>query len=712
MQSHLPLVKLQPGLQFNIERLMTTIKLFNLLLLLGLIAGAQSTSASDDVIPEIIVTADFRQSTELKTASSITVLTEEIIRSRSAQHFDDLVNVIPNLNYASGSNRARFFQIRGIGERSQFASPVNSSVGLLIDNVDFSGAGSTATMMDVEQVEVLRGPQGTRYGANALAGLINIKTYDPSDTFSAQLRAGAADYNTRTLAGMLTGPLSESILGRLAIEKHESDGYYENDFLDSEENNSRDELTVRGKLHIKLSDSWNLNLSTAYIDMDNGYDAFSLDNNRHTLSDAPGHDRQESMSLAMESTWATTNFDVVGILSASNSDIEYGYDEDWTFEGIHPWGYSSFDNYSRDRNNQSAEIRLISNDNSKIFAESTDWVVGIYALSSEEDLSRRYTYLPSDFTSGYDFDTYATFFQLDTSLAENLELSTGLRLEKRRTYYKDSDGSKFTPDENFWGGRIALKYFTNESTMIYGSIARGYKAGGFNTDGSLDEDLREFDEEYLIEYEAGIKSKLLNDRLSVRATFFYDERHDQQVKSSIVRVRPDGSSEFIDFLGNAAEGTNKGLEIEADWYATDNLNLSAALGLLDATFDSFINEFGEDLSGRDQAQAPKYTYHLAADYLKNNWQFQVSADGKDDFYFSDRHGVKSESYTLFNANIGYSHDSWKVSLWGRNLTDKDVFTRAFGSFGNDPRNGYITEPYYQYGEPRVVGVTFELKLTR
>ena len=118
-------------------------------------------AATDGAIEEIIVTADFRPRSELDTASSVTVMTEAIIKSRAAQHFEELVNAIPNVNYASGSNRARFFQIRGIGERSQFAAPINPSVGFLVDNIDFSGAATIATMMDVEQVEVLRGPQGT-----------------------------------------------------------------------------------------------------------------------------------------------------------------------------------------------------------------------------------------------------------------------------------------------------------------------------------------------------------------------------------------------------------------------------------------------------------------------------------------------------------------------------------------------------------------------
>ncbi len=674
------------------------------------IAALLAAPIANASLPEIIVTADYREANELDTAYSISVLTEEVINSRAAQHLEDLINAVPNVNFASGTNRARFFQIRGIGERSQFGDPLNSSVGLLIDNVDFSGAGTVATMMDVEQVEVLRGPQGTRYGANALAGLINIKTHDPEDTFSANFKFSAAEYATQTIGAVFTGPLGDRLQYRLAVEDHSSDGYYENDFLDEDDINGRDELSLRGKLNFQPNSNWDLKFTLAHIDVDNGYDAFSLDNIRHTLSDEPGHDRQESTSIGVESTWNLTGFDLVGIINAADSDIEYGYDEDWTFTGFHPFGYTSTDNYLRDRRTFSLEARLVSNESSKIFAGSTEWVVGTFLLSSNEDLLRKYTFLASDFTSSYDFDTYAIFFQLDSSLTENIILSTGLRFERRDTTYDNSDLVKFDPSENLWGGRLALKYFTSQNTMTYASISRGYKAGGFNTDGTLDPDLREFDGEYLIEYELGVKSNWLNNRLHFRATLFYDDRHDQQVKSSIVRVRPDGSAEFIDFIGNAAEGTNKGLEIELDWFATDNLKISASVGLLDAKFDKFINEFGEDLSGRDQAQAPSYMYNLAADYRIHNWFFQVSVDGKDDYYFSDRHAVKSDPYALLNANLGYEAESWKISIWGRNLTDKDYFTRAFGSFGNDPRKNYITEPYFQFGEPRIVGLTLEVSI--
>ena len=658
-------------------------------------------------IPEIVVTADLRNDTTMETASSVTVVTEDVIKSRAAQHFEDIINAIPNVNFASGSNRARFYQIRGIGERSQFANPINPSVGFLIDDVDFSGAGSIATLMDVKQVEVLRGPQGTRYGANALAGLINVMTNDPDDSRFISLKLSAAEYGTETIGLVFNAPLTENFQTRLVIESHESDGYIENDFLDRDDTNGRDEMTIRGKLKWQVRDDWSLHLTVASIDIDNGYDAFSLDNTRHTLSDEPGFDRQDSTYFSLKSHWQLDNMDVEVLLNQADSDLDYGYDEDWSYTGIHPWGYTSTDHYLRERETSSAEIRLLSNESSKIFGNSTDWVIGLYYLGSDENLHRQYTYLVTDFYSDYEFETIAVFTQLDTALNDSWTLSTGVRVEQRDTEYGDSEAVRFSPDDTLWGSKLALEYLVNDNTLAYGSVSRGYKAGGFNIDGTLDADLRSFDEEYLIEYEIGLKTMLADDTVAVQLAIFYDDREDQQVKSSLVRERPNGSTEFIDFLGNAAEGTNKGVEIDVNWSVSDNFWITANAGWLDAKFDTFINEFGEDLAGRDQAHAPNYMYNVTVNYEQGPWFVNVSADGKDAFYFSDRHTVKSDSYTLYNASLGYQADQWKLTLWGRNLTDEDVYVRAFGSFGNDPRKGYALEPYFQFGEPRVTGFTLE-----
>ena len=675
-------------------------------ILLSCLAVTASAGLNAQTIEEIVVTADLRKESTMNIAASVSVVSEAVIADRAAEHFEDVINAIPNVNFAAGSNRARFFQIRGIGERSQFINPINPSVGVLIDDVDFSGAATVATMTDVSQVEVLRGPQGTRYGANALAGLINIKTNDATAAPTLRLRLSAGDYGHRVLGLIAGGALSDAVNARLVIASSESDGYIDNDFLGRDDTNNRDELTLRGKLNWQTND-WKIGLTAARVDIDNGYDAFSLDNTRQTLSDEPGFDAQESTYFALKATRELSAGTLELRANHASSDISYGYDEDWSYTGIHPWGYTSTDHYFRDRDTLSFEARMISGPDARILSDSTDWVIGVYSLQSEESLTRNYTYAAGPFDSEYNFDTLAIFGQFDTALSDRLVLSTGLRFERRETDYNDSALVRFSPTDSLWGGKIALEYITSTGALLYGSVSRGYKAGGFNTDGSLDADLREFDEEYLVEIELGYKATLLDDNLALQLALFHDDRHDQQVKSSVVRVRPDGSAEFIDFLGNAAEGTNKGLELDVRWQASESVSLGFAAGWLDASFDEFINEFGEDLSGRDQAHAPGHMLSVNVAWEDGPWRISLSADNKDEVYFSDRHAVKSDSYTLVNAAVSYSAASWQLTAWGRNLTDKDTYVRAFGSFGNDPRKFYVTEPYFQYGEPRVVGVTLE-----
>lgn len=671
---------------------------------------AASANVENSTLEEVIVTADFRDQTNQRSAASITVLGEEKIASRAAQHFEALIPAIPNFNFAGGTNRARFFQIRGIGERSQFIQPLNTSVGVMIDNVDFSGAASVASLFDVQQVEVLRGPQGTRYGANALAGLLNIRTNAPANSFDTAVSAEFGQYGHQSIGLTTTGPISDSVAFRLALQKHNSDGFYTNAHLDTDDTNERNESIIRGKLRIQPRSNWQIDASLSRVDIDNGYDAFTLDNTRTTLSDQPGRDLQQSTALSLDSRWLLESVEIQLIAALERSDTEYSYDEDWTFTGFHPFGYTSFDQYVRDRDTNSLELRVISQAPTMLLGIETNWIVGLYTLTTNVDLQRKYTFQASDFSSSNDAANSALFFQLDSQLSDSLELSTGLRLERRSADYRDSENLNFDPTENMWGGRLALKYLFDGNTMGYISLSRGYKAGGFNTDGSLDADLREFDSEYLWEIEAGVKASLLQDTLQIRTAIFMDDRRDQQVKSSLVRLRENGSTEFIDYYGNAAEGTNQGLEFETNWQVTESVNLFANLGVLDATFDRYINENGEDLSNRDQAHAPSYTYHLGFDTAWQNWRTSLSLEGRDDFFFSDRHNEKSDKMNLVNASIAYKQAQWQVRLWGRNLTNRDYTIRGFGSFGNDPRDGYTTRPFVQFGEPRMIGITGDYRL--
>ncbi|WP_019030163.1 TonB-dependent receptor [Colwellia piezophila] len=670
-------------------------------------------------VETITVTSDFRQQSLQKAPVSMSVLTDIDIKQRNAKHLEELIAISPNVNFASGSQRARYYQIRGIGERSQFKEPINPSVGMIIDEIDFTGIGSVASLFDVKQAEVYRGPQGTRFGANAIAGMINITTNEPTEDFEGAVQLGVGNYNTYDMGVALSGPASDSVNYRLAVNQSNSNGYMENVHLQRDDTNNRDELSIRGKLAIEASNDLTIDLAGFYFDFDNGYDAYSLDNTRETLSDEPGFDQQETAAFSAKFTYQ--GFDsatVLAIISSSDSDLAYGYDEDWAYLGISDpdiienpdyayWEYSSTDHYYRDKAVLTSELRAISKQGQEIFNGSTAWVAGAYFKQDDEDLLRQYTYADGGFTSTNERTSVAFYGQLDTQLSERWSLISGLRIENYSADYNNSDLFNDRIDDTMVGGKLVLSYQQNQDSLWYASINRGYKAGGHNTDGTLPEDLRTFDPEYLLNYELGYKVSLLDNSAYVRSSVFYMDREDVQVSSSKTIEREDGSSEFISYLGNAATGTNYGVEVEAAWELNNVVNVYGSFGLLETEFNDFINAEGESLDGREQAHAPNYQFNVGINILPTeNWLINLSVDGKDSFYFSDSHDEQSESVALLNASIAYIQDNWQVKLWGRNLTDKEYANRGF-YFGNDPRDGYTAKQYTQLSEPLVFGASLD-----
>ncbi len=713
-----------------------------LLSCLGAVALALPASADELLLEEVLVTAEYRPVSVLELPASITVFDQQAIDRRDAVHLEQLLNLAPNVNLSSGASRGRFVQIRGIGERSQFVEPINPSVGLIIDGMDFTGIGGAASTLDIRQVEILRGPQGTLFGANALAGLINMVSNGPGDAFEGRAGLTIGNYGRLTATAAMGGPVSDTTGFRLAVQSNRNDGYINNIYLDRNTNDIS-EFTARGKFDWQVTDDFSLGFTLLYSDVNNGYDAFSLDNNRDTYSDEPGHDRLDSLAAALDANWQLgDSLKLEALLSHVDADTEYGYDEDWSHTGIcdgtacdtgvwgFDWWYSSTDNYIRNNRNTTLDMRLVSDNG----ADKPAWVAGIYQRQQDQSLLREYTYASGDFDSQYDTRNIAAYGQLDLPFANAWTLVAGLRYENRNWDYDDNviGDSRASDDENFLGGKLALEYTSDSGTLLYGLVSSGYKAGGYNSAlASKIPDLEQdgifvppenlvFGSETMWNYELGVKGSWLRDTLIVSAALFYQDRQDMQVKQSIVIPMDPASSacpcNFIDSLQNAAGGTNKGLEIEATWLATENIKLFGSLGLLDTEYKNYLsyahtgadleNGIPYDMSGREQAHAPDTQYALGAQFFfAQNWFAQVDIEGKSESYASANHNEKLNAYTLLNMRLAYETEGWSLALWGRNLANRDVQTRGFGGFGNDPRKLYETEPYYQLGEPRVWGVT-------
>ncbi len=671
--------------------------------------------ATDINLDPVVVSSDFREATLSRTAGAVSVIGQEELIDKASENFEDVIAQTPNVNFTSGASRAHYIQIRGIGERSQFVSPVNPSVGIMIDGIDFSQSALGVTLFDVAQMEILKGPQGTTFGTNGLAGVVNIQSNQATKETEAHAEVTIGNYN-RQAAGVAVGGtlIKDKLLGRLSVYKNTSDGFMKNSYLNRTDTQNIDELTVKSQLKWLLSDKHTIDLNLIHLDVDNGYDAFTFDNSRTSTADNPGTDAQKTDAFALKSTYQINpKMHLESKLSMSKSDLEYGYDEDWSYVGqfaadLYPYNY--VDTYLRDRKQIDGDIRLISDKEGKIFSNSTDWTLGIYARNQQEDLTRNRLKegVPSSFTSDYETNNLALYGQLDSALSDRFTLVTGLRVEKWDASYHDSKNVKIDTDEVLTGGKIGIKFQQDEKHMHYIMLSRGYKPGGVNADETLSANAKDYDTETLWNIEAGRNLSVLDDTLLGRINLFYGQRRDQQVKSSVVGKDEKGNPTFTDYIANAAKTHYYGLELEADYYPLEELHLFSSLGLLKSEFDTYVdpNPKAYKAEGRTPAQSPEYQYNVGFDYaLGENVLFKTNLEGRDSYYFSNRHAAKSESYNLVNSSLTVLDGKWTATLWGRNLADADYQVRGFGSFGNNPAKGYATETYTQQGAPRTFGLT-------
>lgn len=668
-----------------------------------------NVAAVETDIERITIKGDFRQGSVQQIAGSLAVVSEQDSKRQASQHLDDLLQQIGNVNFAAGASRGRFLQVRGVGERSEFVDTINPSVGLLVDGIDYSALG-LPSLLDLQQLEVFRGPEATRFGANAMAGMLNFVSQDPQFERETKLAATLANYHSQQLSLVHNDKISESVAYRLAAERQTSDGFIQNHYLNRKDTNNIDETHLHGKARFLASAELTLDLLLNWHDVDNGYDAFSLDRNRVTLSDEPGQDRQEILSSAVKASYSGWSVaDVTTQLSLLDAKSDYGFDEDWSFQSIHPWAYSTVDQYLRDRQSHSFDQRFVAKDGR--------WVSGFYASSQRTDLTRRYTdnfsQTVSNFQSELKRQNLAWYGEVQQPLASDVTLTIGARAERYSDDYQDSNLIVQQGDDWMWGGKLSLDYQLSSQTLIYGLASRGYKVGGVNGEAlakALDPQFADiaaqlqqrptFGPEALWNAEFGVKGATAEQQLVSRVAAFYMWREDMQVNSWINR-----GTKFIGYLANAGSGRNYGVELENRLQLHPALVLFANASVLHSEIRDFVNDKGLDMTGREQAHAPKRQWSLALEWLASD---QLTVHGgvqhKDAFYYSDSHQARSEQMYLLNLKVSYQLDNLELSIWSRNALDETYGVRGF-YFGNDPRDEYTDHVYEQFGEPRRVGVS-------
>ena len=680
----------------------------------GVLLSVQSASAQD-ALDEIVVTADLRGRTAAEVPGSVTLIDAQTIEDAAVQHFEELIALVPNLNWSGDGNRARYLQIRGVGELEQYEGAPNPSVGFIVDDIDFSGIGGIATLFDVERLEVLRGPQGSRYGANALAGLVYLQSVAPAADWSGLARVSTGDDGLLSGGVAGGGPLSAdgALRARASVHQHVSDGFRRNTFLNRRDTNGRQETTARANVSWDPEGDWAFRAAAVFVNAENGYDAFALDNGLTVLSDRPGQDAQESIGASLRAERSgPSGLTFTSISSFADSDIDFSFDADWgNPQSWQPFTYDFVSATYRKRQTVSQEFRLSQDD-----ADGTSWVAGLYFLDLDESLETNNSGIYDDpvvfffsdtlddrLQSRFSAQNVAAFGQYEWPAGARGRLTAGLRVERRAAEYTDSNALRVEPDETLWGGELSYRHEFADTLSAYATVSRGYKAGGFNL-GAVPDGGRQFGDEVLWNLEFGAKARWLDGKLKLNAALFLNRRDDQQVRTS-TQLNPNDPASFVFFTDNAARGETLGLEADGTWQVTESLSLFAGVGLLDATFESFP---GTQLAGRRQAHAPGYSVNLGAAYRSANGAFvRVDAIARDDFFFDVSHGQKSSDYQLVNLRVGIERDRWQASLWARNLFDERYAVRGF-FFGNEPPD-FPNALFLRLGDPRQLGVTIEVR---
>jgi outer membrane receptor protein involved in Fe transport len=621
--------------------------------------------------------------------------------------FQQQILTLPNLNWAGGTSRPRYFQIRGTGDTEQYEGAPNSSVAVILDEVDVTGVGAALTLFDIEQLELHRGPQPIRFGSSALAGALNLTSAEPTSKYTGTGLISVGNDNLIQGGGALGGAVSQEAQFRISAFGHKQDGFRHNEFLNSNSTNDRDEFTGRAKLKITPWDNFNsLTLSVISADLNNGFDAFSVQNKFITQSDRPGEDEQRFRLVSLTGKFSVDDStELLSVTSYYQSKLNYSFDGDW---GNNPfWApftpYDFFSSTNRSREVLAQQVRTVT----KIptFNGSLSWMNGIFIQDLSENTATREFSDNEQYDSldeYYDATTAAVFSNISAPVSSQVTLSIGGRIERRLTDYKDSRDSLFTPADTMTGGLVSAQYHWTENSHLYGLISRGFRGGGFNSGPNVPLNFKEYTSENLINYEIGVKSYLLERKVNHSLSLFTQARRDQQIGLSI-QDDPSDPLSFTYITENAAKGRTYGLENEIDYTVTERLNLNTTLGLLDTELTE-VDPLLATLEGRAQAHAPRWQYSASTSYkFTDNITGSLGIAGRGSFYFGDSHNSKSSPYHLINANIAYKWGTWTAQIWGRNLTDEQYAVRGF-FFGNEPPD-FSNKKYVQLGDPLTTGVT-------
>ena len=702
----------------------------------------EDTESDTYALPTQKVTAQKREELLQKVPIAVSSIDSEKVEALQIDNINEIGRISPNLkSYNDGSGLYTMIACRGI-----FTIDEVPVVGVYVNDIPlFNTSAFPSVLSDIERIEVLRGPQGTLYGRNTLAGAINIITKAPENETTGFASVGYGNLNQIEANAGISLPIVDNVLhSRLSVDARLRDGYIENTLLETD--NLLEHQRYGGSLQLtylptdKLSFSLNSSLNQKEINAQAfvGGAGASGEDIVKQLEEKPYEVTFNTQGVyetlvsnnAMKIGYESDNLSIMSITSLQYTD-NTGHDDELDFL---PFDLNTRKNFARTFTTISEEFRVSSE------WSNLQWLAGVFVYNfnidgkednefgianagfvTDPEAAAQYPYTLIT-VSEQQHTGVSIFGNADYMITESLRVNGGIRFEIEeaqadvsRSYTKDGNENyqypnlgvfpaTFEETETFSAvsPKAGISYNVIDNVMLYGNIARGYRPGGFNSF-AANEDAAKFDPEYSWNFEAGIKSMLMQNRIRVNLSGFYIDYQDQQLYTIL------DLATFNIGRDNLSRSVSIGAELETELALLDGLTAYINVGVLDTEISDYkvITVEGEiDFDGNKQGYSPQFNGNFGLNYvLPINDLLTLKATGdyqyQTDMFFDPENTIQQDAYGLLNARLVISTEIVDLIFWGQNITDETYYSYGYNFAGV---GGFAT-----YGLPRTFGSKLSVK---
>ncbi len=685
----------------------------NKYLLTMAVSAALAPSASFAQLEEVLVTAQKRSQNLQDVPIAISAVSQEIIEQTGINTITEVIPMVPGLTGSDFGLATNTWAIRGISS-NDWSAGSEPAVGVFFDDA-YVGRNTfaTGTFFDINRIEVVKGPQGTLFGRNSAAGAISLTSNKPGDENELRLGVAAGDEGQQRYEVVGNWAVSDAFALRIAYQHQEWEGMWEEVVTGDDAYQESDAVRLMARWDI--SDSFEALLRVNYAEAETNYtSAINIPLNivdpgeeypdKYAVT-TPNYEENEDQGVGLRLSWdINDSLQLISITDYRTGENDYYEDVDGTADdsaislillGADIGGLSIPARFGGEADTFYQEFRLSGG------SESLTWFAG--ASYYTEELKAPY-YEVDYFATGLgvpiagvrirneaDNESFGIYADATWQLTERLALIGGARWvydDKdwcTNTLYDTTgegvptDGELCTDED--WDDvtpRLVAQYDISDAVMLFGSVAKGFKGGGFNnsatdtTGDGFGDTVATFEPETSLAYEVGVKSQFLDGRMQLNGSVFFTDYEDFQIQTTTV--------EYGLQIGNGGDAETKGLEAELSYSPTDGLLLMANYAYLDAELTA-----GE-YKGNTLAYAPENTFSVGAnfdhDFLGGSLNWFGVYNYTDDFYHEANNDNQEDAYGIVNAKVTYTAGSerWDLAVAADNLTDED-YAAYRGDFG-------------------------------